>query len=50
MIIEKWMIIIVWLIWLIGFPIFRKIKKKPIFEDETYTVGCCLLALIINLL
>lgn len=46
----KWMIIILGLIWFIGFPIFRKIKKKPIFEDETYAVGCCLLALIINLL
>lgn len=50
MMIEKWMVIIVWLIWVIGFPIYKKIKKEPVFENNTYALGACLLTLIIDLL
>lgn len=28
MMIEKWMVIIVWLIWVIGFPIYKKNKER----------------------
>lgn len=41
---------VVWLLWLIGFPIYKKcIKKEPVW-DSCYTLVLCCMALIINLI
>lgn len=41
---------VVWLLWLIGFPIYKKcIKKEPVWSS-CYTLVLCFMALIINLI
>lgn len=41
---------VIWLLWLIGFPIYKKcIKKEPLWSS-CYTLVLCCMALVINLI
>lgn len=43
-------VVVVWLSWLIGFPIYKKcIKKEPLWRSCYALVICCM-AVIINLI
>lgn len=33
--------ILVWLIWTIGYPIYKKIKKEDVFYGTPYTLVMC---------
>ena len=40
---------VVWLLWLIGFPIYKKYIKKPLW-GSCYTLVLCCITLVINLI
>lgn len=41
---------VAWLLWLIGFPIYKKcIKKEPLW-NSCYALVLCCMALVINLI
>ena len=42
--------ICVWLVWFIGYPVYKKLIKKDYFDWGAYTVGLNVGALIINLI
>ena len=41
--------ILAWLIWAIGYPIYKKIKKEDVFYGTPYASVMCVLALFINI-
>lgn len=43
-------VVVTWLLWLIGFPIYKKyIEKEPLW-GSCYTLVLCCMALVINLI
>lgn len=44
-----WFIVLIaWLAWLIGYPIYKKVKIKY-FDWSTYALGLCSLSLALNI-
>mgnify|MGYP004606096093 FL=1 len=50
MIISFVFIAVVWLLWLIGFPIYKECIKKEPLCGSCYTLVLCCMAFIINLI
>lgn len=36
--------------WLIGYPIYRKVIKEPVWVGSNYAIGTCVIALVINII
>ncbi|MCD8150577.1 MAG: hypothetical protein LUE92_13675 [Clostridiales bacterium] len=35
--------------WIVGYPIYKKIRKEPVFEDARYALGLAVPSLIVAL-
>ncbi len=45
-----WISVLIYIIWLIGYPVYRKIKKESIWLGTPYSLVLCILALVISII
>lgn len=45
-----WIRVLIYIIWLIGYPVYKKIKKESIWIGTLYSLVVCILALVVNII
>lgn len=46
----SWIIIFIWILWSMGYPIYRKVNKRSVFDgDSLYAIGLSFIALVLNI-
>lgn len=45
-----WISVLIYIIWLIGYPVYKKIKKESIMDGTLYSLVVCILALVVNII
>ena len=45
-----WSSVLIYIIWLIGYPVYKKIKKESIMDGTLYSLVVCILALVVNII